>query len=107
MYKPGNFTVLLFFGGMVPTSSQFAILDYQNITFDSLILILCNSSNITCNNSFVTFDNSLFFFFLTFDGFILTLCSSNITCDSFFLIFGGFFTFFFLKIGSASCRERV
>ena len=78
---------------------------------------------ITCNSSFLTFGGSLTFFshltvlsshyavptshvivlshigwflyfFLTLDGFILTLCSSNITCDSFFLTFGGSLTFF-------------
>ena len=38
------------------------------------------------------------YFFLTFDGFIFTMCSSNITCDSSLVTFGGsltssFFTF--------------
>ena len=35
----------------------------------------------------------LLFFFLTFDGFILILCSSNVTCDNSFAIFGGSLTF--------------
>ena len=34
------------------------------------------------------------YFFLIYDGSILTLCSSNITCDHFFLTFGGFLIFF-------------
>ena len=34
------------------------------------------------------------YFFLTFNGSILTLCGFNFTCDSFFLTFGGLLTFF-------------
>ena len=33
------------------------------------------------------------YFFFTFDGFILILCSSNITCDNSFLTLGGSLTF--------------
>ena len=71
--------------GTVPTSKQPTILGYQNITFDSFILILY-SSNITCDDSFVTFGGSLIFF-LTINDFILTWCSFNITCDSSFVTF--------------------
>ena len=87
----------IFFWDTVLTSKRPTILGYQNITFDSFILILC-SSNITCNNSFVIFDESLIFF-LTFNSFILILCSSNITYDNFlshlmvplfFLTFNGY-----------------
>ena len=36
------------------------------------------------------------YFFLIFDGSILTLCSSNIICDNSFLTFGGSLTFFLI-----------
>ena len=49
---------------------------------------------------FLTFGDSLSFFFLTFDGFILTLCDSNITYDSSFVTLGGFLIFFFILDGS-------
>ena len=35
-----------------------------------------------------------YFFLITSDSFILTLCSSNVTCDNSFLTFGGSLTFF-------------
>ena len=103
-------------------SRQLAILGYQNITFDGFIFTLC-SFNITCDNSFVTFGGSFiffshlmisfshcailtshvtiflshsgvhYFFFLTFDSFILILCSSNIICDSSFVTFDGLLIF--------------
>ena len=105
-------TFFFFPWGTVPTSRQSAIPDYQILTFDSFILKLYNF-NIICDSSFVIFGSSLIFFshltvsslyyvvpishltvflshlmvpffFPTFDGSILTLCSSNITCDSFF-----------------------
>ena len=101
---------------------QPAILSYQNITFDGTILTLC-STDITCDCTFFTFGGSFifshiwwyhshimqyqhhmwlyfcyirwfYFFFLTFDGTILTLCSINITCDCTFVTFGGFIIFF-------------
>ena len=44
------------------------------------------------------------YFFLTFDGSILTLCSSNIICDSSFLTFGSSLTFFsYLMVPSSRC----
>ena len=42
------------------------------------------------------------YFFLTFDSFILILCSSNITCNSSFLIFGGSLYFFLTFNGLSS-----
>ena len=93
------------------------------LTFDSSILTLYNF-NITCDRFFLKFGGSLTFFshltvlsshfaiptshvtilfaklvvpllfFLTFDGFILILCSSNITCDSSCLTFSDSLTFF-------------
>ena len=45
-----------------------------------------------------------YFFFITFDGFIPTLCSFNITSDSSFLTFGGSHTFFLhLTVPSSHC----
>ena len=41
------------------------------------------------------------YFFLTFDGSILILCSSNITCDSSFLTFGGLLFLSHLTISSS------
>ena len=102
---------------MVPTSKQPALPGYQNITFDGTILILCNT-NITCDYILSHLAVPLFFshiwwyyshimqyqhhmwlyfchiwwfpyFFLTFYGTILTLCSTNITCDCTFVTFGG------------------
>ena len=95
---------------------------FSFLIFDSFILTLC-SSNITHDSSLVTLGGSLTFFshltvpssncefqhhmwqlfshilwlpyfFLTFDGSILTLCSSNIICDSSLVILGGSLTFF-------------
>ena len=116
-------SILPLFWDMVLTSKQLAILGYQNITFDGTILILFNT-NITCDCIFVIFDGSLLFFsysmvsflycavptshvtvffhiqwfslffFLTFNGTILTLCSTNITCDCTFVTFGSSLIFF-------------
>ena len=87
------------------------------LTFDGTILTIC-STNIIYNCIYVTFGGSLIFFlhlimlfsycvvltshitvllshlvnpffFLTFDGIILILCSTNITCDCIFVTFGG------------------
>ena len=94
----------IFFWDTVLTSKRPTILGYQNITFDSFILILC-SSNITYDNFLSHLMVPLFF--LTFNGYLLTLCSSiltlcntNITCDSTFVTFGGSFIFFLTCDGS-------
>ena len=87
----------LFLGGMVPISWQPTIPAYQNIIFDGSIL--------TFHHHIVQFQYHIlqyfcqiwwfpFFFFLTFDGFILTLYSTNITRDCTFVTFGGCFIFF-------------
>ena len=95
---------------------------YFFLTFDGIILTLC-STNVTCDYTFVTFGGSLIFFshlmipsshyivptshmtillshsvvllffFLTFDGIILTLYSINFTCNYTFVIFGSFLIF--------------
>ena len=113
---------------MIPTNRQPTILGYQNITFEGTIFILC-STNITCDCNFVRFGSSLIFFhiwwyrphimqyryhmwlyfchirwfhyfFLKFDGTILTLCSTNITCDCTFITFSGSLIFFLTFDGS-------
>ena len=59
----GNSTIpffFFFFFGMVPISKQHVIPSYQNITFDSFIIILC-SFNITCDSSFITFGGTFIF----------------------------------------------
>ena len=49
-----------------------------------------------------------FFFFFTFDDFILILYNSNITCDSSFLTLGGFLTFFsYLTVPSSHCAVPI
>ena len=46
----------------------------------------------------------LYFFFLTFNGSIFTLCGFNITCDSSFFILGGSLIFFsHLTVSSSYC----
>ena len=88
----------LFLGGMVPISWQPTIPEYQNIIFDGSIF--------TFHPHIVQFQYHIlqyfcqiwwfpFFFFLTFDGFILTLYSTNITRDCTFVTFGGSFIFFY------------
>ena len=77
-------TIPLFFS-TVHTRKIF-ISDYQNITFDDTILILC-SINITCDCIFITFGNSLIF--LTFYSCTVILDNTNIAFDCTFLIFGG------------------
>ena len=64
----------------------------NNLTVSSLHWDL-GSTNITCNYIFVTFEVS-FFFFLTFDGSIITLNSTNITYDNTFATFGCTHIFF-------------
>ena len=102
-----------FWGDTVPISRQPAMLGYQNIIFDGIILLsylmvlyffltfngtiltLC-STNITCDYTFVTFSGSLFF--LTFNGTIFTLCSTNITYNCIFVTFGSFLIFSHLVV---------
>ena len=64
IYIYGNPTVpflfFFFFLGTLLFNRQPAISSYQNITFDSTILTLCNI-NITCDCTFFTFGGSLIF----------------------------------------------
>ena len=86
------------------------VLVFFIFTFNGTIFKLCNTKT-TCDCTFVTFDGSIFlfsqmmillshqavptsyltviFFFLTFDGAILTLYNTNIKCDCTFVTFGG------------------
>ena len=108
-----SLTFFLTFDGSIPTLCNF------NITYNGSFVTLGGSltffSHLTVPSSHCTVPTShvtvlfshlvvplLFshiwwfpYFFLTFDGSILTLCSSNITCDNSFLTFGGSFTLFF------------
>ena len=100
------------------------VVSFIFLTFDDFILTLCScnvtfdSTFVTFGGFFffnffyicwfhpqlyssnITFDIFLshlvvpLFFFLTFNGSILILCSSNITRDNYFVTFGGFFFFF-------------
>ena len=55
-----SFFFFFFFLGTLLFNRQPAISSYQNITFDSTILTLCNI-NITCDCTFVTFGGALIF----------------------------------------------
>ena len=70
-----------FFIGTMLVSKQSVILDYQNITFDGIIIILWCSTNIKCDCTFVTFGNSFFFFLshLMIPSSYYTVSTSHVT----------------------------
>ena len=80
---------------MVSTSKQPAILDYQNIIFDSSS-IKFNSTNGTYDHTFLPYLVVPLFYLLTFDGSNVTLSSTNITYDCIYITFSGSLIIIFL-----------
>ena len=80
---------------MVSTSKQPAILDYQNIIFDSSSITF-NSTNGTYDHTFLPYLVVPLFYLLTFEGSNVTLSSTNITYDCTYITFSA--SSFFIHI---------
>ena len=77
--------------GMQSMSNHRCDINCNNWWFNNLVVLFFFFFLLTLCSINITFSGSFIYFFLTFDGSIVTLGSTNITCACTFITFNGFF----------------